>query len=144
MFEYTTAQHHTCLDRGLTVEALLVCLCETLLALQNALVDGNDRWVVFAGVVDRLWVAKRRVGVEEVVAASGKGDPFRVGLQTTHLRAEAEPRVLHLRGHTAAPLVEGLPRTLDGAHDAFLKVCAVLLHDDDALLQSIFLVDLAL
>lgn len=42
------------------------------------------------------------------------------------------------------PLVKGRPRHLDRANDALLKVLRVLLHDNDALLQGVLLVDLLL
>ncbi len=129
---------------GEDVERLLVGLCEALLALEDALVDGDDRGVVLARVVDGLGVAERGVGVEEVVGACGEGDPLRVGLEGAHLDAEAEPGVLDLGRHASGPLVEGLPGGLDGANDALLKVGRVLLHDDDRLLQRVLLVDLAL
>lgn len=130
--------------RGEDVEGLLVGLGETLLALEDALVNGDDRRVVLAGVVDRLGVAKRSVGVEEVVGTGGESDPLRVGLERTHLNAQAEPGVLNVSGHATGPLVKGLPSALDAANDALLKVGRVLLHDDDGLLKSILLVDLAL
>ncbi len=106
--------------------------------------DGDDRGVVLAGVVDGLGVAERGVGVEEVVGTGGKGDPLGVGLERAHLDAEAEPGVLNLGRHAAGPLVEGLPSALDTANDALLEVGRVLLHDDDGLLESVLLVDLAL
>lgn len=52
---------------GEDVVALVVVAGEALLALQEALVDGEDGWVVLAGVVDVLDVAERGVGVEQVV-----------------------------------------------------------------------------
>ncbi len=126
------------------VERFLVSLGETLLALEDTLVNGDDRGVVLAGVVDGLGVAKRCVRVEEVVGTGGESDPLGVGLERTHLDAKAEPGVLDLSRHASGPLVESLPSTLDAANDALLKVGRVLLHDDDRLLESVLLVDLAL
>lgn len=42
------------------------------------------------------------------------------------------------------PLIESLPRHLNGTDDTLLKVLRVLLHDDDALLERVLLVDLFL
>ena len=130
--------------RGEDVERLLVSLGEALLALEDTLVNGNDRGVLLTGVVDRLGVSERSVRVKKVVRASSEGDPLRVGLEAAHLNTEAEPSVLDLSRHPAAPLVEGLPSALNAANDTLLKVGRVLLHDDDALLEGVLFVDLAL
>lgn len=126
------------------VERFAVRLCEALLALEDTLVDGDDRGIVLAGVIDRLGVTKGRVGVEKVVGPRGESDPFRVGLETTHGDAEAEPGVLDLGAHAAGPLVKSLPSGLDAADDALFEMGRVLLHDDDRLLQSILFLDLTL
>lgn len=126
------------------VERLLVSIREALLALEHALVHRNDRGILLAWVVDRLGVAQRRVRVEQVVRARGKGDPLSVGLQAAHVHTETEPGVLDLSRHAAAPFVKGLPGALDAAHNGLFKVSRVLLHNNDALLQSILLIDLAL
>ena len=126
------------------VEGFLVSLGEALLALEDALVNGDDRRVVLAGVVDGLGVAERSVGVEQVVGTGGESNPLGVGLERTHLDAKAEPSVLNLGGHAAGPLVESLPSTLDAANNTLLKVGGVLLHDNDGFLKSVLLVDLTL
>lgn len=126
------------------VERLLVSIREALLALEHTLVHGNDRGVLLAGVVDRLGVTQRRVGVEQVVRARGKGDPLGIGLEAAHVHTQTEPRVLNLSRHAAAPFVKRLPGALDAAHNGLFKVSRILLHDNDALLQSILFIDLAL
>jgi hypothetical protein len=130
--------------RGEDVEALLVRLGESLLSLEDSLVNGNDRGVILSGVVDGLWVSQRRIGVQEVVASSSKCNPLGIWLQASHLDSQSEPSLLDLSRHSAAPLVERLPSTLDASDNAFFKVSTVLLHDDNALLESIFLIDLTL
>lgn len=106
--------------------------------------DRNDRGVIFSWIVDRLGVAERCVRIKEVITASSKCDPFRVRLQATHLDTKAQPSILNLGRHTSAPLIEGLPSALDRANNALLKMGTVLLHDNDALLQSVFFVHLTL
>ena len=79
-----------------------------------------------------------------MVAPRRKADPLAVRRQTSRLLAERPPRILHGVGHARLPFVECLPGGLDGAHDAFFEVDAVLLHDDDGLLEGVLFVVLFL
>lgn len=126
------------------VVTFLVRLGESLLSLQETDVNGLDRRVVLAGVVDQVRVPQGSLGVEQVVGSSGKGDPFTVGHQLGHVDAQGSPGLLNAGGHSRLPFVKGLPGGLNGPNDAFLEVGRVLLHDDDGLLQGVLLVDLLL
>lgn len=46
--------------------------------------------------------------------------------------------------HYSLPFIKRRPSHLDGTNDSLFKMFRVLLHDDDALLQGILLVDLSL
>ena len=123
---------------------LAVAPREALLALHQPGVHGDDARVLLARVHDVLRVAQGGLRVEEVVAPRGKADPFPVRGERGHVLAEGAPGVLDGGGHARLPLVECLPGGLDGADDAFFEVGAVLLHDDDGLLECVFFVDLLL
>lgn len=62
--------------------------------------------------------------------------------QGTHALSEQLPSVLNGRRHARLPLVERLPSRLNRANNTLFKVCRVLLHDDNRLLQRVLLVDL--
>jgi hypothetical protein len=129
---------------GEDIEGGLVRLGVTLLALEDSLVNGENGGVVLAGVVDRERVAERRVRVEEVLAPRGEGDPFGRRRDGPHQLSHRRPSLLNLRTRPRIPLVVRLPRHLNRTNDAFLEVLRVLLHDDDALLKGVLLVNLLL
>lgn len=120
--------------RSENVEALLIRLGEPLLAFKHPGVDRRNTRVVLARVVDHVRVSKRSLGVEQVVGSRGKRDPFAVRHELSHVDTKLAPSLLNRGGHPRLPLVEGRPCGLDGAHNAFLEMGRVLLHDDDGLL----------
>lgn len=128
--------------RGQDVVSLLVRLGESLLSLQQADVDGLNRGVVLAGVVDQVGVPQGSLRVEQVVGSSSESDPFTVRHELGHVDTQSSPSLLDTGGHSGLPFVESLPSGLDGSNDAFFEVGRVLLHDDDGLLQGVLLVDL--
>lgn len=129
--------------RSQDIESLLVRLGEPLLALEHTSVNGGDRGVALARVVDQIKVTQRSLGVKQVVRPSSEGDPLAVRHELSHVNAELSPGLLDRSGHSALPLVKGSPSGLDGANDTLLEVGGVLLHDDDGFLEGVFLVDLS-
>ena len=85
-----------------TLELTLVGLGVALLPLEDALVDGDDTGVVLAGVVDGHGVAKRSVGVEEVLGARGEGGPLGSRGDRAHELPHGAPSLLNLRRSASA------------------------------------------
>lgn len=114
---------------------LVISAREPFLAFQVARVDGNDARVVFQGPSDALGCAHGSFGVQEVVGAGGKGDPFPVGGEGGHVCGERVEEGLGLYGGAGLPFFEGVPCGLDGTYDAEFEGCAVLLRHDEGFLE---------
>jgi hypothetical protein len=76
-------------------------------------VDGLDRRVVLAGVVDQVRVPQGSFRVEQVVGSSGEGDPFAVGHELSHVDTQSSPGLLNTGRHSGLPFVESLPSGLN-------------------------------
>jgi len=105
-------------------------------------VNGNDGWVVFEWVLDKLRVSQRCIWIKKVVGASGELDPFAVRSESGHVGCKRTKDILRCGRGTGLPLVEGLPCGLDRLDDAFFEMGRVLLHHDDGFLKEVFFQDL--
>jgi len=82
-------------------------------ALQVARVHREHTWVRLRRVLDRLWVAERRLRVEQVVRACSEFDPLAVGREGGHGDAKCAPGLLYGFAHPRLPFFERLPGRLN-------------------------------
>ena len=77
-----------------------------------------------------------------MVRARSEFDPFTVGGERGHGDAQCAPGLLYGFTHPRLPFLERLPSRLDGTDNSLFKVSRALLHDDNTLLEGVFLNDL--
>ena len=126
----------------------------------------NDTRILLSRIIDRHRVPKGRVRVEKILRSRSECNPFCRGSDGSHHLAHGSPSFSRLdrsagagvkemekfnqssrrgeQNENSLPFVEGRPGHLDCAYNSLLEMLRVLLHDDDTLLKSIFLVDLLL
>lgn len=102
----------------------------------------EDGRILLARVDDGLRIPKRCIGVEEVIRAGRKRYPLMVGGYGGHMFTKGTPSLLNRIRHARLPLVKSLPGRLDGADNSLLKMCRILLHDNDGLLECVLFINL--
>jgi len=121
---------------------IIVGATVAFLAFQVTSMNWTDARIVLAGIVNQMGIAKRCIGINEVIGTSSKGDPFMIWGKGCHVCRERTVGVL-IRGNSPRlPLVKGLPSRLDSTNDAVFEMGAILLHNDDRFLEEILLKNL--
>ena len=128
--------------RGEDKVGLAIRARKSFFALEIARMHCEDRRILLAWVVDGLRIPKRCIRVEEVIRAGRKGYPFMVRGDGGHMNAKGTPSVLNRSRHARLPLVKSLPGRLDRADNSLLKMCRILLHDNDGLLECVLFINL--
>ena len=121
---------------------IIVRATVAFLAFQVTSMNWINARIVLAGIVNQMGIAKRCIGINEVIGTSSKGDPFMIWGKGCHVCRERTVGVLIGGLSPRLPLVKGLPSRLDSTNDAVFKMGAVLLHYDDRFLEEVLLKNL--
>ena len=108
---------------GEDVVRLLVCACITLLTLQQAIVYWVHARVVLARVIDHLRITEGRLGVDEVVFASGERNPLAVGRECSHVALKMVEQFADAVVQTRPPFRKCGPCGLYGLDERSLEHC---------------------